>query len=362
MRFSGLDDVLVNMDRTERAQTESGSELPEDATAGALSRSEGPWTRTVRWVLLKGDRMVVAGLLLVAILVAYTALELVGFTAAQNLGVVSSALSALVSGNLTVITVVLSINQLVLSRELQGIGGLTSSTEEVSEFRERVREDLGREVTPETPAEFLSLLLRTTRAEVEQLEDSTAHVDDDDFRADVDEFANRLTAHTDRVVGLLRKPDIGVFGVLAATLSTNYAYELNETRRIKARYRDQLPDMAVTSLDNIARRVKDIDVARQYFKTMYMQEELSYFSRLLLYVGIPAEFLTVATLIAVSKSGGALAGLPATLPVVAPIVITVAFAPLVVLFSFMVRVATVAHNTISAAQFTTPGTGSTRRS
>lgn len=350
------------MDRTERPQGEPESELAEDATAGALSRTEGRWTRAVRWVLLEGNRIVVAGLLLLVILVAYTALELVGFTAAQNLGVVSAALGALVSGNLTVITVVLSINQLVLSRELQGIGGLTSSIEEVSEFRERVREALGREVTPETPAEFLSLLLRSTQAEVEQLEDATAHVDDDDLRADVDEFTTRLTAHTDRVVGLLRKPDIGVFGVLAATLSTNYAHELNETRRIKARYRDQLSDTAVNSLDSIARRVKDIDVARQYFKTMYMQEELSYFSRLLLYVGIPAEFITVATLIAVSKSGGALAGLPTTLPVVAPIVITIAFAPLVVLFSFMVRVATVAHNTISAAQFTTPGTGSTRRS
>jgi len=312
-------------------------------------------------VLLKGDRMVVAGLLLAVILTAYTALELIGFTAAQDLGVMSAALGALVSGNLTVITVVLSINQLVLSRELQGIGGLTSSIEEVSEFRERVREALDREVTPETPAEFLSLLVRSTQAEVKQLEDATAHVDDDDFRADIDEFTTRLTAHTDRVVDLLRKPDIGVFGVLAATLSTNYAHELNEARRIKARYEDQLSDSAVDSLNNIAHRVKDIDVARQYFKTMYMQEELSYFSRLLLYVGIPAEFITVAALIAVSKSGSALAGLPVTLTVVAPIVITIAFAPLVVLFSFMIRVATVAHNTISTAQFTTPDTESIRR-
>jgi len=350
----------MDMDRTGRPRADSESELAEDATAGALSRTEGGWTRAVRWVLLKGNRIVVAGLLLVGILAAYTTLELIGFTAAQNLGVMSAALGALVSGNLTVITVVLSINQLVLSRELQGIGGITSSIEEVSEFRERVREAVDREVTPATPAEFLSLLVRSTQTEVERLEDATAHVNDDDLRADIDEFTTRLTAHTDRVLRLLRKPDIGVFGVLAATLSTNYAHELNETRRLKARYGDRLSESAVDSLDSIARRVKDIDVARQYFKTMYMQEELSYFSRLLLYVGIPAEFITVATLVAVSKSGPVLAGLPITLTVVAPIVITVGFAPLVVLFSFMIRVATVAHNTISVAQFTAPETGSTQ--
>ena len=350
------------MDRTERVSVEEGSELPEDASAGALSRSEGRWARAVRWVLLKGDRMVVASLLLLVILVAYTALALIGFTAVQNLGVVSSALSALVSGNLTLITVAVSINQLVLSRELQGIGGLTRTAEQISEFRERVREAVGREVAPETPAEFLSLLLRSTRAEVEQLEEAIADVDDDDLRADVDEFVTRLKAHTDRVVGLLRKPDIGVFGVLAATLSTNYAHELNETRRIEARYRDQLPNAAVDSLDTIARRITDIDIARQYFKTMYMQVELSYFSRLLLYVGVPAEFITVAMLIAVSNSGGPMSGLPTTLPVVAPVVITVAFAPLAVLFSFIVRIATVAYNTISPTQFTTPDPGGTRRS
>jgi len=87
---------------------------------------------------------------------------------------------------------------------------------------------------------------------------------------------------------------------------------------------------------------------------MYIQEELSYFSRLLLYVGIPAEFLTVAALVAMSQSGGVLSGFPLTLPVVAPVIITVAFVPLAMLFSFVIRVATVAQNTISPAQFTTP--------
>ena len=145
--------------------------------------------------------------------------------------------------------------------------------------------------------------------------------------------------------------------MLSATLTTNYAHELNEARRIEAQHGDRLPTAATDALDSIACRLKDVDIARQYFKTMYMQEELSYFSRLLLYVGVPAEFVIVAALIAVSQSGGALSGLPLSLPVVAPVVVTVGFAPLAVLFSFVVRVATVAHNTISPAQFTTPGGG-----
>jgi hypothetical protein len=177
----------------------------------------------------------------------------------------------------------------------------------------------------------------------------------DELQGDVDEALDRLTDHVDHVLDLLDRPDTGVFGALASTLSTNYARELNAIRRIEVRYSDQLSEGAVAALDNITRRVKDVDIARQYFKTMYIQEELSYFSRLLLYVGIPAEFLTVAALIAMSQSGSTLSGLPLTLPLLAPVIVTVAFTPLAMLFSFVLRVATVAQNTVSPAQFTTPG-------
>jgi len=305
-------------------------------------------------VLLSGDRLIVAGGLLVVLLVAYTGLELVGFTAVQEFGALSSAFGALVSGNITLITVVLSINQLVLSRALGGVGVIESNIEEVSDFRERVRQETGQEVTPEEPAAFLELLLRNTRSETDRLHRAVATIADTELQSDVDKVSNRLNDHIDHVLTLLGRPDTGVFGALAATLSTNYARELNAVRRIQVRYDDLLTKEVRETLDNITRRIKDVDIARQYFKTMYIQEELSYFSRLLLYVGIPAEFITVATLVAMSKSGGSLSGLPLTLPFLAPIVVTVAFAPLALLFSFVLRVATVAQNTVSPAQFTTP--------
>jgi hypothetical protein len=308
----------------------------------------------VLWVLLSGNRLIVAGGLLAVLLVAYTALEFVGFTAVQEFGALSTAFGALVSGNITLITVVLSINQLVLSRALGGVGVLESNIEEVSDYRERVRRETGQEVTPAEPAAFLELLLRSTREEASRLRRRVTAIGDTELQTDVNEMSDRLTDHIDHVLTLLGQPNTGVFGALAATLSTNYARELNAVRRIQVRYGDHLTEEASETLDTITRRIKDVDIARQYFKTMYIQEELSYFSRLLLYVGIPAEFITVATLVAMSKSGGSLSGLPLTLPLLAPVVVTVAFAPLAMLFSFVLRVATVAQNTVSPAQFTTP--------
>lgn len=342
------------MDKPGRSYTRGEQELPENPTAGARSRTVGWWNRLKLWVLLSGNRLIVAGGLLAVLLVAYTSLEFVGFTAVQEFGALSAAFGALVSGNITLITVVLSINQLVLSRALGGVGALESNIEEVSDYRERVRQETDQEVTPEEPAPFLELLLRSARTEASRLHHTAAAIGDEELQTDVNEMSGRLTDHIDHVLGLLEQPNTGVFGALAATLSTNYARELNAVRRIQVRYGDSLTEEASETLDNITRRIKDVDIARQYFKTMYIQEELSYFSRLLLYVGIPAEFITVAALVAMSKSGGSLSGLPLTLPLLAPVVVTIAFAPLAMLFSFVLRVATVAQNTVSPAQFTTP--------
>ena len=342
------------MSRADGTHAEEGRELPKNPTAGARSRTVGWWDRSVQWVLLNGNRLVVAGGLLAVLFAAYTALESVGFTAVQEFGALSTAFGALVSGNITLITVVLSINQLVLSRALGGIGALEDNIETVSEYRERVRQGTGQEVTPEEPAAFLESLLRSTREEADRLHSAVVAIGDEDLQADVDDAVNRLTDHIEHVLDLLDRPDTGVFGALAATLSTNYARELKAVRRIEVRYADQLSEEASEALETITRHIKDVDIARQYFKTMYIQEELSYFSRLLLYVGIPAEFLTVAALIAMSQSGSTLSGLPLTLPQLAPVVVTVAFTPLAMLFSFVLRVATVAQNTVSPAQFTTP--------
>jgi hypothetical protein len=342
------------MDGVDGTHAGEERELPENPTAGARSRTVGSWDRAVQWVLLDGNRLAVAGGLLAVLLVAYTALQLVGFTAVQEFGALSTAFGALVSGNITLITVVLSINQLVLSRALGGIGALKSNIEEVSDYRERVRQETDQEVAPEEPEAFLELLLRSTREEANRLHNAAVAIGDEALQADVDEAVNRLTDHIEHVLNLLEQPDTGAFGALATTLSTNYARELNAIRRIEVRYTDQLSEEATEALDTITRRIKHVDIARQYFKTMYIREELSYFSRLLLYVGLPAEFLTVAALIAMSQSGSTLSGLPLTLPMLAPVVVTVAFTPLAMLFSFVLRVATVAQNTVSPAQFTTP--------
>lgn len=96
-----------------------------------------------------------------------------------------------------------------------------------------------------------------------------------------------------------------------------------------------------------------MDIARQYFKSIYMQSKLARLSRILPYVGVPAVgsgflmLLVYAGATAPSVDAG-------YLRVFVPIVVILGFTPLAILFAFVLRVAMVAQRTVAITPFTTP--------
>ncbi|WP_135824080.1 hypothetical protein [Halorussus ruber] len=99
-------------------------------------------------------------------------------------------------------------------------------------------------------------------------------------------------------------------------------------------------------------RLRQIDVARQYFKTLFMQSELASLSRILLSVGVPAEIVSTMMLVAAAGPSAQTfyGGVP---PLLLAATVAVGFAPLAVLFAFVLRIATVAQRTAAITPFTT---------
>lgn len=163
----------------------------------------------------------------------------------------------------------------------------------------------------------------------------------------------RLTEQMDVLDALLAESEEDTIEVLSVLLETNYARDINRLRQLKERHRDDVDDAVAGSVDALIERFQEIDVARQYFKTIYLQQELSRLSRLLLYVGLPAVAVAVASLLVFSvpaEDPGAAPG-PA---VVLPVTLTIGTLPLVVLCSYTLRVATVTNLTVATLPFTTP--------
>jgi hypothetical protein len=144
------------------------------------------------------------------------------------------------------------------------------------------------------------------------------------------------------------------FSVLSTMFESNYAEQIHRLRALKPADDTEFADVVEASIDDLIDRLQEIDVAREYFKTVYFQQELSALSRWLLYTGLPAEALAVATLIVLTVPTDQPMAVPLPLGLLIPVTITVGLLPLSVLASFFLRTATVTNLTAATLPFTTP--------
>ena len=304
------------------------------------------------WLMLWGDRLVVAGLLVAGVFGLLVAVEFVVLQAIRWPVPLLYVFSAQVGGNLTLVTLVLSINQLVLSRQLSSPGELREEIREVTNYRQAVQNASAGEVAPVTPSDFLARLLENTDDKVEQLYDITTGGENTALDRELDDLATSLDEHMSEVSRLLSRGDVGTFATLSATLHTNYGEQIRRVQSLAAQYGDTFTEDEREVLTELVSRMRQIDVARQYFKTLYMQSELASLSRLLLYVGVPAEVISTVMLLA--AAGPQAQSFYSTMPpLVLAATVAVGFGPLAVLFAFVLRIATVAQRTAAITPFTT---------
>ena len=308
--------------------------------------------RPREWLFLVEDRMLVAAGLSFVVLVLLTAIELSTGFFQQQLTPLFYVYGSIIGGNFTLITIVISISQLVISRQLGSPGDLRDRIEETSEYRNAVEEMIDRGVAPVIPTEFLRMLLQHTRMQLDRVDDEL-----DDVAApaseELEDLVYRLSTHIEHVTALLGKSGVGLFDALSVTLQTNYSKEIYEIRSLEAEYDDEYTDAVTEALDGLVERLEQIDVARQYLKTLYMQDELATMSRRLLYTGTPAVLSAIIMMYQFAASTHAILA-PEMLSALVPVTLTLGVVPLTVLFAYVLRISVVSQRTVAITPFTTP--------
>ena len=133
--------------------------IDEPQVASSVRDSETVRDRVADWILLEGDRRAVAGCLVVLIIVlVWTLINANVLAVGPNSSVSTVFGSGLTSGIVTLLTVALSINQLVLSRVFGSVDVLTERLNGSRELRQTVESIAGVPSSPNDPAEFLSLI------------------------------------------------------------------------------------------------------------------------------------------------------------------------------------------------------------
>jgi len=317
--------------------------------ADATDRAPDPLGyRPVEWFLVDGDRLLVSGLLLVGVAAVTYGVVLAGIAPLTARTPVLFLLFALVGGNFTLITIVVSISQFVLARHLESPGEIHDRLDEVVGYRATVGEVTREQTIPVTPAGFLRLLFDSIVRDAAELDaaldDGLPPGSDADLAEAVRDLMADLAVHARHVVDLLEGGDRGSRAALFATLNTDYGWYFSEVYRIRGVYGEDLPDSVAETLDGLERHVEQIDVARRYFKTVFIQSELASLTRLLLYIGPPVQIVSVVLMLLYTEPGTLWLS-DRALALVLPAVVTAGFAPFALLTSYLLRLATVVERT-----------------
>ena len=333
-----------------------------DATAADTMRERAGENRAKLWLLLRANRLVVAGVLTLVVFVAFVAVSaafspsLAGKVGASD--PIETLFSAMITAIVTGATLVVTIGQLVLTQENGPLGDQRERMDDTLAVRDSVAELTG-EPAPTDPAGFLDAILGTASARARDLRESVRERDGDGsgepdgsdgagIEADIDEFAAGVVGNADAVRDRLDGAAFGSFDVVFAALDFNYGQKLGRIERIVADHGDALTDAERDSLEALRESLSLFGPAREHVKTLYFQWALIDLSRLILYAAVPA--LVVAAAMVTVVDAGTFSGSTLGIDHVTLVVggaFAVALLPFALFVSYVLRVLTLAKRTLA---------------
>ena len=318
------------------------------STGSADQRSSTTSTgeRLADWLLLGADRLALAGVLTFGVFVLLLVLGSLDVIAFTNDDSVTRMAGGMIAGTFTLVTVVISINQLILSREFVTAGEFRDRLDGVMAFRNDVASLTGVATSPAEPTRFLALLVEAIREHATALRDGVSDHPDDEIRGSIDRFVTLVVDQTDSVDRSLSGSTFGTFDALQAAIGYDDALQLYGARVLRAEYAEELPADVCEECDALIDALEAFNVARAHFKSTYVQRELAHVSRLVLATGVPAVLAAIVLgLLYADVTGATIPN--AYLPPVSTALITVVFAPLSIVAAYGLRAATIARRTAS---------------
>ncbi len=304
-------------------------------------------SRVGRWFLLGGDRrLIAAGISLAIGLVVYGLIwqDLLIIGGGSMLPTLLG--SGITSGLLTLITVALSINQLILSRVFDTPDALVDTLEGTLDMRSNVEDIADAASSPNQPAHFLGFLGDALGERVDALRRELDTSDEG-----VDAYLDAMTGYA-AALSAASDEDEETTDLLSSLFGPGYARNLTATHHLRRSREADLSETATDHLDAVSELMKAVAVMRQFFKTIAIQQDLAHLSRLIIYSGLTALTVTIALTLSYTSSSLALPAVGSA--EIISFGMAVIVLPLALLSSYMIRVATVSMYSVSVGPFVPP--------
>lgn len=320
----------------------------------------GRAVRSMRdWLLIYGSRRLIALLLLLLVYATLFVFHLLWpfeiKTILTEEQTVKSLLQTLLSGDILLISIVVSINSLVVSQELTPIGDQHEQVVESWNFRKESEETIG-DISPATPIMFVRQVCDFIQAELDTLREAADELDDE-LGAEIGTYVEKMDEYLDAIERNIMGASAGWFRPSLFAPRYDPAEELDQARRIQEvledRGRRTPPSHEVTvSFERLIEALQYLATAREYFKTIYYKREFSRLSRDLLYSGLPAIILLSYVLLAIDAETfpGTTFGID-NLFLFISLSYTVALSPFLILTGYVLRAALISENTMVTGGF-----------
>jgi hypothetical protein len=311
-----------------------------------IGTQSGLLTRFREWFLVEGNRLTVAATVLIGIFVLLVGLYELGVITFVNPNSVTRVASGMIAGTFSLVTLVVSVNQLILSQEFSAAGKARERLDAVIEFRQAVADDAAVPASPASPTRVLELIVESIHHDATGLADAVATHDDDELRETVVRYTNSVQERTDRIEDRIENSKFDTFSAVSAAITYDESWHLYAGTHLRGEYADSLSPAAMAQLDDLIESLELFHVAREQFKTTYLQQELTRFSQLTVYCGVPSILSAILVgFLYADVTGPSVSAV--VLPYVVSALILIVLSPLALLVSYILRTATITRRTAS---------------
>lgn len=311
---------------------------------------EGLIHRLEWWLIFKGDRIAITAGSVVAIFMVALALIWLDIISVGAVSYMQLVFSGVIAGLLTLVTVTLTINQLILSRVFGAPQELSDKLEGSREFRETIADLANRHSPPIEPADFLALIGETLYERTTSLQEEMSGAAKD--RQDASEQLSDIVTEADTLRNIDAEQMSGI-EVLEIILGSKHAQNISIADHLQGAFADHLSKDAENDFDAVIDLLEGVAIARQHYKTLLLQQTLAQLSRYISYFGFSA--IVIAVLVPlIYRSGASPMVNPQYLPWIASASIAISIAPLAVFLAYILRIAAVSQYTLSVGAFVPP--------
>jgi len=311
-------------------------------------------SRLRKWILIDANRFLISAGFLLTVLFTLCILYYFAPGTVQKLNAttaVSSVFGSVIIVVVTGVTLVLTIAQLVISRE---IGPLSDQRQQMTHsiaFRRDVTEMIEAPVSPPEPSAFLRSLVTAVSDRASRILDAVEGEETAAAR-EFQRFAETTIEHGEKVDESLAQEEFGTFEVVIAVLDYNYSWKMYAAQLLDAEYGNDAPKEAIEALEELIQILQLFGPAREHFKTLYFQWEVIDLSKWMLYtsmfaLGLAAYMVLVfdPTVVAWTFLGAAGGYL------LASVAFTLTLTPFGMLLSSILRLITVTKRTLTVGPF-----------